>query len=221
MDLLKSAMEGEEQERQRLARELHDGIGSMISSAIMRLSLLAKQEKGIDTSDNYKDVLQLLQETGSEVRKTAHNMMPDTIYKQSIYEAVKTYVDSVAKGSSLNIDVQFYGITGEFTQHCKLVIYRIIQELVHNIVKHAQAKHAIVQGVMNQDRFTITVEDDGKGFDTLSGKRGMGLKNVESRVKSLCGEFQVESRPDKGTTIYIDFDCKQIMENKENSPVKN
>lgn len=216
IDLLKSSMEGEEQERQRLARELHDGIGSMISSAIMRLSLLKKQEKGLDNSENYNDVLRLLQETGSEVRKTAHNMMPDTIYKQTISDAVETYCESISKGTTLSIDTQFYGVEDEFTPHCKLVIYRIIQELVHNIVKHANATHAIVQGVMNEDRFTITVEDNGKGFDISSGKSGMGLKNVASRVKSLCGDFQVESAPGKGTTVYIEFDCNEIMK-KENS----
>ena len=81
-------------------------------------------------------------------------------------------------------------------------------------MKHSKATNAIVQGVMNEDRFAITVEDNGKGFNTSSDKRGIGLKNVESRVKSLGGEFQMESSPGKGTTVNIEFDCKQIMANE-------
>lgn len=94
----------------------------------------------------------------------------------------------------------------------KLVIYRIIQELLHNKVKHAEATQVIVQGILNEDSFTITVEDNGKGFDTSIPQKGMGLRNIASRVRSLHGDFQIESAPGKGTTIYMEFDRRQLNE---------
>ncbi len=212
INMLRSTMMGEEQERQRLSRELHDGIGSMISSAIMQLSLLKKQHPDHAFPKEYAEVLRLLQETGSEVRKTAQNMMPDIINKQTLSQAVENYCESIAQGSSLKIDVQFYGDTEKLSSHCKLVVYRIIQELVHNVVKHANATHVIVQGIMNDGQFSVTVEDDGKGFDTNTGTKGMGLKNIASRVKQFNGDFQVESTPGKGTATYIQFECKDLEE---------
>jgi signal transduction histidine kinase len=209
--ILKSTMQGEEQERKRLSRELHDGIGSMLSSAIMQLSLLKKREPGTATPADYNDVLHLLQETGREVRKTAQNMMPDIIDKLTLPEAIKTYCDTIAQASSVDIEVQFYGDTAGFSSNVKLVIYRIVQELVHNIIKHAQATQVIVQGMLNEDNFTITVEDNGVGFDTTTPKKGMGLRNVESRVRSLHGNFEIESTPGKGTTVYMEFSHHDLL----------
>ena len=210
IEILRSKMQGEEQERKRLSRELHDGIGSMIASVIMRLSLLKKQDPALVTSKDFEEVLQMLQETGQEVRKTSHNIMTDIIDKQSLFEAIKGYCDSISRGSQVKIDVQFYGDSDKFSSHCKHVIYRIVQELVHNIIKHAQATEAIVQGVVSEDSFNLTVEDNGIGFDATSGPKGLGLRNVESRVKSLFGEFHVESSPGKGTTFNMEFECEKL-----------
>jgi two-component system NarL family sensor kinase len=210
ISVLRSTIQGEEQERKRLSRELHDGIGSMIFSAIMLVSLLKKQEPSTVTTKEYDDVLRLLEQTGSEVRKTAQNMMPDIIAKQTLFEAVRTYCETITVGTQVKVDVEFYGGMCDFSTDIKLVIYRVIQELVHNIVKYADATYAIVQGVLNGDNLTITVEDNGKGFDTTSPRRGMGLKNVESRVRSLYGEFQIDSAPGKGTTVYMEFDCGRL-----------
>jgi signal transduction histidine kinase len=210
ISVLRSTIQGEEQERKRLSRELHDGIGSMIFSAIMRVSLLKKQDPASVTTKEYDDVLRLLEQTGSEVRKTAQNMMPDIIARQTLFEAIRTYCDTVTLGTPVKVDVEFYGGMCEFSTDIKLVIYRVIQELVYNIVKYANATHAIVQGVLNGDNLTITVEDNGVGFDTTTPKKGMGLKNVESRVKSLYGEFQIDSAAGKGTTVYMEFDCTRL-----------
>ena len=210
INLLKATIQGEEQERKRLSRELHDGIGSMIFSAIMRVSMLKKKEPKAVTSADFDEILHFLEQTGGEVRKTAHNMMPDIISGQSLFEAVQTYCENIAQGTSVKIDVQFYGDGDSLPPDIKLVVYRIIQELVHNVVKHSKATQAIVQGVLNEQNFTITVEDNGKGFDTSKSHKGMGLKNLEERIKSLHGEFEIESKPGKGTTVYMEFDRRQL-----------
>lgn len=210
IELLRASIEGEEQERKRLARELHDGIGAMIFSAIMRVSLLKKKKPDNLKTKDFDELLQFLEQTGAEVRKTAHNMMPEVINQQTLAELVQGYCESISRGTSVSIDVQFLGEELELAADTKLLIYRIVQELVHNIVKHANATHAIVQGLLNEDRLTITVEDNGKGFSPGEVQHGMGLKNLESRVKSIDGEFQIESFPGKGTSIYIEFDRSRL-----------
>jgi two-component system, NarL family, sensor kinase len=220
INLLKSTMQGEEQERKRLSRELHDGIGSMVFSAIMSLSLLKKKDPKSVTQKDFDDVLHLLEQTGREVRKTAQNMMPDILSKQSLFEAIQTYCQTISQGSPVNIDVQLYGGDDNFTPDVKLVIYRVVQELVHNVMKHAHATHAIVQGVLNEDNFTITVEDNGIGFDPTIPRKGMGLKNLEARVRSLYGEFQIESSPGNGTTIYMEFDYHRLNQEAPSAEVK-
>jgi two-component system, NarL family, sensor kinase len=212
IEVLKSTMQGEEYERKRLSRELHDGIGAMLSSIIMKLSMLKDEDSGSHKTGTYNEVITLLHETATEVRRTAQNMMPDILEKLPLEEAIKNYAANISKGTALEINVQFYGNSSEFAPHCKLVIYRIVQELLHNIVKHSQATQVIVQGVWNEDNFTVTVEDNGTGFDISKGSQGMGLRNVESRVKSLQGEFQLESSPGKGTTVYMEFKCKDLQQ---------
>lgn len=209
IEVLKSTMQGEEYERKRLSRELHDGIGAMLSSIIMKLSVL--KTEGGRSSKTYNEAIDLLHETASEVRRTAQNMMPDILEKQTLEEAIRNYCTNISTGAALQINVQFYGDSTEFTSHCKLVIYRIVQELLHNVVKHSKATQVIVQGVWNDENFTITVEDNGMGFDVSKGSGGMGLKNVASRVKSLNGEFQLESSPGEGTTVYMQFNCKDLQ----------
>jgi signal transduction histidine kinase len=210
IDLLKSSMRGEEQERKRLSRELHDGIGSMISSVIMQLSMLKKQKAESTETERYDQVLNLLQDTANEIRRTAHNLMPDIIQKLTLEEAIKNYCAGIVQNSLIKLDVRFYGDSVGFSSHCKLVIYRIVQELVHNIIKHSEATHAIVQGVSNENNFTLTIEDDGVGFDSKSLHQGIGLKNVEARVRSLEGVFDLESSPGKGTMVYMEFDCANL-----------
>ena len=210
--ILRSTMQGEEQERKRISQELHDGIGSMLASVIMRITLLKKRDPATITKKEVDDLSLSLQETAQEVRKTAQNITPDVLYKQTLFEAIKNYCASISHGTSLKIDVQYYGDETTFSSHCKLVIYRVIQELVHNIIKHSNATHAIVQAVNSDDNFTVTVEDNGSGFDQSKQTNGMGLQNVASRVRALQGEFRIDSEPGKGTAVYMEFRCKALQD---------
>jgi len=210
LKLLRSTIQGEDQERKRLSRELHDGIGSMLFSIIMRVSMLKKKDPGAVQSKDYEELLQMLEQTGNEVRKTAQNMMPDIINRQSLSEAVQAFCETISQNSSLNIEVQFYGDTHHLPDTMKLVVYRIIQELVHNVLKHAKASQAIVQGVLNKDHFSVTVEDNGTGFDATKTHPGLGLKNLASRIKSLNGTLQIESEQGKGTTVYMEFELRNF-----------
>jgi len=202
--ILKGVVQGEENERSRLARELHDGIGGILSAAMMRFMTIRHDNATITKIPAYTEGMQLLDEAADEIRKTAHNLMPDVLMKQTLPEAVRAYCSSVQEGSDLQIDFQCYGTFDGLTQDFKLNVYRIIQELLKNIIGHAQATKALVQLIMHEHALAITVEDNGIGFNMSEIKKGIGLRNMQTRVSSMEGQFTLESQMGKGTTVYIE-----------------
>jgi len=213
ISVLKALMEGEEKERGRIAGELHDGIGGMLSAAMMRFNAMHHENSEITKIPAYHDVMQLLDDMGDEIRKTAHNLMPEVLLKQPLPDALLAYCNTVQDGKKVKIDFQSYGDFDALAQDFKLNIYRIVQELLKNITKHAHATTVLVQLLMHEQLLTITVEDNGVGFDTLTvnntQKKGIGLHNLQTRVRSLGGQFTLGSEPGKGTSVYIEFEVKQ------------
>ena len=204
--LLKGIVQGEENERGRIASELHDGVGGMLSAIMMRLMSIRHEKEDITSVPSYEEAMQLLTEMGDEIRITAHNLMPEVLLKQSLPTAIRTYCNYLREHNTLEIDFQSYGSFDGLTKNEKLNIYRIIQELLKNTIQHANATHVLVQLVVNEQQLTITVEDNGKGFNTQDTKKGIGLHNLETRVLSMQGHFTVESEINKGTSVYIEFD---------------
>ena len=206
ISILKAAVQGIDNERSRIARELHDGIGGMLGAAMMRFSVMHHENKEIGNVKAYNEGMDILTEMGDEIRKTAHNLMPKVLLKQDLPDALRSYCSSVEKTGTMDIDLQCYGSFATLTQELKLNLYRIVQELLKNIVAHAQADYALVQLVINDTALTVTVEDNGKGFDTNAVKNGIGLHNLQTRVSSLDGHFTLESEPGKGTSVFIEFE---------------
>ncbi len=205
--------EGEEKERARIARELHDGIGGLLSTLKMQLSILAKRVPEVKEADIYLEADQLLDDTISEVRKTAHNLMPELILRHGLVEAIRMYCNNIQQDEGLKMDFQYYGFIGSLDSGFQLAVYRIIQELLQNILKHAHATAVLVQLSRHNDVMDITVEDNGIGFDAGSERKGMGLNSVERRVNELNGRIHINSEIGKGTNIYIEFhltDEKQL-----------
>jgi signal transduction histidine kinase len=204
--VLNARVEGEEKERTRLARELHDGIGGMLSAAMMRFSTVPRRAPAVAAEPAYKEAMTLLGEMGDEIRKTAHNLMPEILLKQTLPDAVSALCKTVTVDGTLKTECQCYGDFTRLTQEMKLNCYRIIQELLKNVVKHAGATIVLVQLMHHEHSLTITVEDNGAGFDTEKTNTGMGLQNVRARVHSLGGHYTIESEQGKGTTVYIEFE---------------
>jgi signal transduction histidine kinase len=135
-------------------------------------------------------------------------MMPEALAKFGLDAALKDFCNDVNGSSSLQVNYQSIGIEGvAIEQTSAITIYRIVQELINNIMKHASAKFAIVQVTRTNDTITITVEDDGKGFNTgiLEGTRGIGWTNIQSRVEYLKGKVDVQSEEGKGTSVHIEL----------------
>ncbi len=210
---LNAVVHGEENERGRIARELHDGIGGMLAAAMMRLGTIKHEHEDVTASAGYREGMDMLDQMGDEIRKTAHNLMPEVLQKQNLAEAVRSFCSYMQERDGLKIDFQSYGKFDELPGNMKLHLYRIVQELLKNIKQHAVAHSALVQLMLNEQTLAITVEDNGKGFDTETVKKGIGLHNVQTRVQNLGGHCTIESAEGRGTTVYIEFEIQKTPQN--------
>jgi signal transduction histidine kinase len=206
-----AVLKGEEQERTRLAKDLHDGLGGMLSG--IKFSLSNMKENLIMTPDNaqaFERSIDMLDSSIKEMRRVAHNMMPEVLVKYGLDKALKEFCSEIDRSGAINVSYQSVGMNNAgIEQTTAVTIYRIVQELVNNAIKHAQAKNLLVQlhQAERERLLAITVEDDGKGFDVASLKQsgGMGWHNIENRVEFLNGKLDIQSGVDKGTSVMIEF----------------
>lgn len=197
-----------EQERIRMARELHDGLGSMLSgikhsfSAIKNNLTLNNQQQ-----DQFDYTIDKLDDSIKDLRAVSHTMFSAELLEQGLEAAIKNYCNAVTVTSRIKISFESIfqqpaGLSGEQAFH----IFRVVQELVQNVIKHSKATEAIVQLSYDNKILAVTVEDNGIGFTiaSLQGKTGIGLKNVESRIKMLHGKTDIQSKPGNGTSVFIE-----------------
>ena len=204
-----AVLKGEEQERTRLAKDLHDGLGGMLSG--IKYSFESIKGNMIMTTDNqqvFERSMDMLDSSIKEMRRVAHNMMPESLLKFGLDTALKDFCNHINKTGAVQIDYLSLGLANaSINQTVAITIYRIVQELINNTLKHAKAETVIVQITKTEHQLTITVEDDGEGFDTLILKKsqGMGWTNILHRVEFLKGNLNVDSEYSKGTSVHIEF----------------
>ncbi|HTN45448.1 MAG TPA: ATP-binding protein [Flavipsychrobacter sp.] len=215
---LRATMTGEEKERLRIARELHDGIMIQFSSVKMNLSAFNEQYSG---SENPKlnAIIGGLDEAIKELRKSAHNLMPDMLLKEGLTEAVHYFCVKLQESSKMEIDFQAYGTLPCIAPEYELMLYRMVQELLQNIVKHAHATHALIQLNYQPDIVSITVEDNGEGFDehNISTKTGLGLAQIQERIHSLNGHLHFSHSKPQGTSVYLELETKNLQQLNANA----
>jgi two-component system, NarL family, sensor kinase len=203
-----SMLKGQEEERSRLAKDLHDGLGGLLSG--VKFSLNNMKDNLIITPDNmavFERSLDMIDTSIKELRRVAHNMMPEMLTKFGLDEAVKEYCSTINASKLLLVKYQTHGLETRVDKSTEIIVYRIVQELLNNIIKHAAASEAFVQLVRDNNRLNVVVEDNGRGFDTAAGNmnKGVGLVNVRSRVEYLKGQLDIHSEPGKGTLVTIEF----------------
>ncbi len=142
-----------------------------------------------------------------ELRRVAHNMMPEGLVKFGLKDALTDFCDSLNNSVSLKVRFQFFGEFKRIEQKVEIGAYRIVQELINNAVKHAEASELIVQMIQEPNRLSLIVQDNGKGFDinVVKQAKGIGLQSVQTRVDSLNGHFDFFSEPGKGSEFTIEF----------------
>jgi len=211
LEILHAVITGEENERQRIAKDLHDGLSGMLAAAKMQFDQAANFQKNLTTTDAYNDALQILEEANREVRRVAHNMMPEILVKFGIIEALNSFINNIRSAHNLHIEFIHLGDLDTLSHQAKLSTYRIIQELIHNIVKHSGAKNVLIQLEISEEMLLVTVEDDGVGFDfdeKLSSK-GIGISNILSRISYLGGEISFDTTPGKGTSVNFELNLNK------------
>ncbi len=203
----KSVLQGEEAERTRMARDLHDGLGGMLSG--VKINLSSMKGNSIITSENaeaFDHALSLLDHSITELRRVAHNMMPETLMHYGLKVALEDFTSRIKPENTPEIDFRFFGEEGRFAPELEITIYRIAQELVNNAMKHSGADRIDIQLISEPNRLCIQVIDNGKGFDT-SGHTGggKGLETIRHRVEANNGKFEIWSKPGEGTEATIEF----------------
>ena len=204
--LSQAMLEGEQRERKRVARELHDGLGGMLSGMRINLSGWASGRKEIAQDRNLNKVILQLDSSVSELRRIARDMMPETLLKFGLEIALKDLCEFYM-GDKTHIDFQAFSIEDDLPLNVQINIYRIVQEILTNAIRHADATIIVLQCSQDGNNFYITIEDNGKGFDVsqLSDKKGMGMDNLKNRVEYLKGKIEILSKSGEGTTINIEL----------------
>ncbi len=196
-----AVLEGETAERSRLARDLHDGLGGMLSAVKLNLYDM-KQDVIVEAEDvlRFNKVMEMLDKSMQELRRVAHNMMPESLSRYGLKVALEDFCRSFS-----NISFHFFGEEQRINQKIENTLYRSVFELINNAVKHAQAEHINVQVIQLADRISITVQDNGKGFDIQRTTKGAGLQNVRNRINSVGGTMEIHSVKEQGTEITIEI----------------
>ena len=204
LSAIENVLQGEENERERIAKDLHDGLGGLLATAKLQLHQTQKQ-KVIDQSTPIAQAEKIIEEPYEEVRRISHDMMPSALTNLGLKSAIEDLADKVNISQMIKVVCQLYMDDSKMSKPVQIAFYRIIQESLNNSLKHAQASQFIIQITESKYGIHLTVEDDGRGFDfeSVDTIHGLGMKSIESRVKYLGGTISLDSQIDQGTSIDI------------------
>jgi signal transduction histidine kinase len=188
---------------------LHDGLNGDLSAIKYRLSTLEESGLSAIDTENLTKVINMINESCAQVRSISHNLMPSSILDYGLIESVKEYCVKINNSDSFKIEFQTFGNYVSLSKKTETVIYRIIQELVTNILKHSKATEAMIQFNYREDELFITVEDNGIGFDKNAISKGIGHKNIQTRIDFLNAQLDVESSS-AGTSYTISIDLNTV-----------
>ena len=201
--VLKAMLEGQEKERNRIARDLHDGLGGTLAATKLHVTSMFNQMSVAAQPVIKQKTTDLLNHAADEVRRIAHNMTPVVLMAEGLIPAIEDIANGLRESTGLSVSLQVLGDLSHLTNTQEIMLYRIIQELVQNIVKHAQANKVLIQINQFEGELNLVVEDDGRGFDPGSAAKGVGLESIKSRVEFLQGQLEIDSIPAQGTTTLI------------------
>ena len=205
---LESLIEGEEKERLRIAKELHDGVNGDLSA--IKYKLISMQEKSNKIKN---EAIAMIDKSCKQVRAISHNLVPPSLENFNLVEASKEYCQNMNATHLSQINFQHIGDEVLISKNAEINIFRIIQELVTNSIKHAEATEINMQMSCRENTVQLTIEDNGKGFDRNKVEtNGIGLKNVQSRIDYLQATIDLTTN-NQGTSYAIEIDKKKFNDN--------
>ena len=211
---LNAMLEGQESERRRLAKDIHDGIGPLLSALRLNIENVHHRipEGDPKLEKSVENVTELLHIISQEIRNVSHALMPSVLLDFGLISALETLCQLADEGGQVHVTFFHSGLHKRLDQNTELSLYRIAQELLNNSLKYAKAQTITLQLIQHPDSILLMVEDDGIGFDRETMKKnhseGIGLRNVQTRVKFLGGAFTLDTRPGRGVVATIDIPYK-------------
>jgi len=213
---IKAMVATQEEERKRISRDLHDDVGTKLSA--LKLFLSSLQQKAINTNNEEIKSLaesseQFITEAIQDVRQLLLNLSPTVLEDFGYTTAVEGLVNKMNETKQIQFTLVVFGMKQRLQKDYELALYRITQELINNVLKHAEAKHVSLQIGQRNEKIILMIEDDGKGFDLNIHKDGYGLNNLEARTKLMHGIMTIDSQPEKGTSVLIEIPYRRNLFN--------
>lgn len=204
MSSMKSVIEGQEIERERIAKDLHDSLGGLLSTIKLQFDHVRSKQTNLSDMKEYDNAYKLLDTAVEEVRTISRNLQPGSLQNLGLVPAIKDLINRLEGDAYPDIDFQYYEMPEKMDKMMSLSIYRIIQELITNSLKHANASEILLQLNTEDEEMVIQYEDDGIGFDQGKLKRaGMGLENIKSRINYMHGSIVIDSQKNEGMSVLI------------------
>ncbi len=192
---LETTIQTQEEERSRLARDLHDGIGQLLSATRLHFGAFSSSVE----PPGYQKALEMLDDACREVREVAHIMMPRSLEEDGLAHALEEMLSKTLGATAIHYQFELVGKMDRLNRKYEINMYRIAQELIQNILKHAMASEVHVQLVARSDKLLLVVEDNGKGFPAGQDREGMGMVNIAARAKTIDAVFHIDRGPQGGT----------------------
>jgi two-component system, NarL family, sensor kinase len=206
-----AVIEAEERERKRIAGDLHDGVGQLMSAAKMNLSMVGSEMSfsNEEQRQSFEKAMALVDEGCKEVRTVSHQIMPNALLKSGLASAIREFISKLDQ-RVIKVHLYSEGLNDRIDGNVETVLYRVVQECVNNVIKHSGADHLDISLIREEQELSVTIEDNGKGFDTSDRSKfnGIGIKNIQSRVEYLKGNVEWDSAPGKGTVVAIHIPLK-------------
>jgi two-component system NarL family sensor kinase len=207
LELIKTVMEGEEKERKRVALELHDGIGSMLSMAKLNLSMVRDQYTGNQGGESFNEVLHLIDQSSTAVRNTAHNLMPEILLQGGLDEGLQLFCTKLSKTQNLIVDYQCYGQPVLMDEAKEKMLFRILQEVMQMVREQSRPGSMLLQLNWQVDLLYVTIESDGSCWNTDDMER-IQLRNwqiLQKRIEAADGMLYLENMVSRNTTFDLEF----------------
>jgi signal transduction histidine kinase len=204
---LLALVQTQDAERKRIAGDLHDSLGSLLSTVKLRFNGLQDDFKQHipEKVGRFQDTIGMLDDAIHELRKISHNMLPVSLRRFGLKAALETFVEQINASEQLDTHLQILGLERRLPEELEFAGYRICQELVQNVIRHAQATSVNIQVIDHRDSLNIIVEDNGKGMVRKEIANGFGFTTIQAKVDLFKGSFEIDSQPGRGAMILVDL----------------
>ncbi len=211
---MQAIIDSQELERKRFATDLHDGMGQLISALQLNIQSMNETNGDHDKRDQlYSNSTTLLSDIHTEIRNIAFNLMPQTLMKAGLVEALEELTHRINRTEKINVQLSVYDLDERLPELVEVSLYRVIQEFLSNIMKYSQAENVYLGITNHEDELVLTIEDDGIGYDIENFKisEGNGWRNINSRVNLIKGDLDIDTEHGrKGSSVVINIDARQI-----------